>query len=101
MDNYINIINNNINLLNCIFKKYKYNYEFSLKKDNDNYFLENFDNKENKIIYTSEKVKLDKLIVLNYAIENVLLDNIEKLKWILEKHKKMYIENNIENILGY
>lgn len=101
MDNYINIINNNINLLNCIFKKYKYNCEFSLKKDNDNYFLENFDNKENKIVYTSEKVKLDKLIVLNYAIENVLLDNIEKLKWILEKHKKMYIENNIENILGY
>lgn len=101
MDNCINIINNNINLLNCIFKKYKYNCEFSLKKDNDNYFLENFDNKENKIIYTSEKVKLDKLIVLNYAIENVLLDNIEKLKWILEKHKKMYIENNIENILGY
>ena len=101
MDNYIDIINNNINLLNCIFRKYKYNCEFSLKKDNDNYFLENFDNKENKIIYTSEKVKLNKLIVLNYAIENVLLDNIEKLKWILEKHKKMYIENNIENILGY
>lgn len=101
MDNYINIINNNINLLNCIFKKYKYNCEFSLKKDNDNYFLENFDNKENKIVYTSEKVKLDKLIVLNYAIENVLLDNIEKLKQILENHKKMYIENNIQNILWY
>lgn len=103
MNTWIDIINNNINLLNCIFKKYKLNSEFILKNENDLYYIENIDRIDNKTIYKSQKVWKNKLIVINYAIESIILENMDKLKDILEKHKKDYIDNNINLIdfLGF
>ena len=103
MNTWIDIINNNINLLNCIFKKYKLNSEFILKNENDLYYIENIDRIDNKTIYKSQKVWKNKLIVINYAIESIILENMDKLKDILEKHKNDYIDNNINLIdfLGF
>ena len=45
------------------------------------------------------------IFIISYIPKNLdfnwIKQDIEKLKWILENHKKMYIENNIDNILWY
>lgn len=96
MNNYIDIIKNNIQLFNCIKAKFKdwYKIELWFKLDDKNYkelyFYQSIDLKTWKIIFTSKDFQVNELIYLNKDIEILIYENLDHLKDILEKH----IQNN-------
>lgn len=92
MNNYIDIIKNNIQLFNCIKLKFKdwYKIELWFKLDDKDfkelYFYQSIDLKTWKIIFTSKDFKINELIDLNKDIEILIYENLNHLKDILENH---------------
>lgn len=95
------ILENNILLYNTIKKKFWNNYEIKLLKDNDMYYIVTYDKKQFINTYTSQKVKEKDLIILNFAIEKLIENNLFHLKEIIEKHIKEYEKQGIINILWF
>lgn len=96
MNNYIDIIKNNIQLFNCIKLKFWHWYKIELwfKLDDKNYkelyFYQSIDLKTWKIIFISKDFQVNELIDLNKDIEILIYENLTHFKDILEKH----IQNN-------
>ena len=102
MNNYIDIIKNNIQLFNCIKLKFWdwYKIELWFKLDDKDfqelYFYQSIDLKTWKIIYTSKEFDFKQLYYLNNEIEILIYENLNHLKDILENH--INILNNYKNI---
>jgi hypothetical protein len=92
MNNYIDIIKNNIQLFNCIKLKFKdwYKIELWFKLDDKDfqelYFYQSIDLKTWKIIFTSKEYEFKDLYLLNKDIEILIYENLNHLNDILEKH---------------
>ena len=102
MNNYIDIIKNNIQLFNCIKLKFKDWYKIELwfklndKDFKELYFYQSIDLKTWNVIYTSKEYDFKQLYYLNNEIEILILENIDHLKEILENHINIF--NNYKNI---
>ena len=92
MNNYKDIIKNNIQLFNCIKSKFNdwYKIELWFKLDDKDfkelYFYQSIDLKTWKIVYTSQKYWIEELNELNKDIELLIYENLFHLKDILENH---------------
>lgn len=92
MNNYIDIIKNNIQLFNCIKLKFNdwYKIELWFKLDDKDfkklYFYQSIDLKTWKIIFTSKDFQVNELKDLNKDIEILIYENLNHLKDILENH---------------
>lgn len=92
MNNYKDIIKNNIQLFNCIKLKFQdwYKLELWFKLDDKDfkelYFYQSIDLKTWKIIFTSKDFQVNELKDLNKDIEILIYENLNHLKDILEKH---------------
>ena len=92
MNNYKDIIKNNIQLFNCIKSKFNdwYKIELWFKLDDKDfkelYFYQSIDLKTWKIIFTSKDFQVNELKDLNKDIEILIYENLNHLKDILEKH---------------
>ena len=92
MNNYKDIIKNNIQLFNCIKSKFNdwYKIELWFKLDDKDfkelYFYQSIDLKTWKIIFTSKDFQVNELKDLNKDIEILIYENLNHLNDILEKH---------------
>ena len=92
MNNYKDIIKNNIQLFNCIKSKFNdwYKIELWFKLDDKDfkelYFYQSIDLKTWKIIFTSKDFQVNELKDLNKDIEILIYENLNHLKDILENH---------------
>lgn len=92
MNNYYDIIKNNIQLFNCIKLKFNdwYKIELWFKLDDKDfqelYFYQSIDLKTWKIIFTSPEYEYKYLYLLNKDIEILIYENLNHLNDILENH---------------
>lgn len=86
-NNILDIIENNINLFNCLKLKFQDWYKLELVKNSENEFLyKSIDLKSGNIIFVSKIFNFRELCDLNKEIEILIFENTDHLKEILQKH---------------
>lgn len=98
MKNRLDIIKNDIQLYNCIKKKFNENVKIELcfklddKDFSEVYFYQSIDTRTWQIIFTSDDYKIDYLHRLFIDIELLLKNNMYHLDEIIEKHIDDYFD---------